>query len=123
MDKAKMTIWDRFFSLNVIFECYGEQEPSVGQKIRLDAFTADNSAINNALPVLKQFCLEDEKMNGSNEITNVFKYVSPKSIYVKRNDNQDIVALLCDYKFDIEHGIAIVFEKGEFKEIVRQGDI
>ena len=31
--------------------------------------------------------------------------------------------LLCDYKFDNEHGLAIVFEKETFKGIVKQGDI
>lgn len=123
MNKVKIDIWNKPCNLKVIFECYGNQEPTIGQKTRLNTFIANTKAIDGALTKVKQICLDDEKMNGSNEISNIFEYVTPKSIYVKRNDKQDLIVLLCDYKYDIEHGLAIVFEKGTLKEIVRQGDI
>ena len=40
----------------------------------------------------------------------------PKSIYVPRAEKK-IVAIICNYKFDIENGIAIVFENGTLKKI------
>lgn len=123
MNNVKMTIWNRIHDLKVLYECYGDQEPTVGQETRLDAFKADKKTIEDALITVKQFCLQDENMTSVDEISNIFKYVIPRAIYVKRNDSQDIIALLCDYKFDLEHGIAIVFEKGILKEIVQQGDI
>ena len=123
MDNVKMNIWNRPFQLKVIFECYGEQVPASEQKTRLEAFIENDEGINSALEEVKKYCLEDEKMVDDGNNFNVFKYVIPTSIYVKRKEKQGIVALLCDYKFDIEHGIAIVFEKGDFVKIVSQGDI
>lgn len=123
MDKTTMNIWGKECTLKVIFECYGDQNPTEEQQSRLGSFLNYNNEVEVALIKLKQYCLEDEHMQGVGEITNIFDYFSPNSIYIKRNKKQKIVALLCDYKFDIEHGIAIVFEDGVFKEIVTQGDI
>ena len=50
------------------------------------------------------------------KIDNIFKYVIPKRIFIPRTDKK-IMAILCDYKFDMENGIAVVFENEKFKEI------
>ena len=31
-------------------------------------------------------------------------------IYIPKEEKQRVCALLCDFKFDIEHGLALVFE-------------
>jgi hypothetical protein len=38
-----------------------------------------------------------------------------KCIFVP--DEKNICAIMCNFKFDMEHGMAIVFEGGKFKEI------
>ena len=37
--------------------------------------------------------------------------------FLYRNEEKRIVALMCNYKFDIENGIAIVFENEKLKDI------
>lgn len=45
----------------------------------------------------------------------------PKQIYIKRYvTNKRILALLCNFKFDLEHRLAVVFENGKFKEVEPQ---
>lgn len=53
------------------------------------------------------------------EIDNIFKYIMPKSIFVPRTEQKE-VAIICNYKYDMEHGIAIVFENERLKEIGMQ---
>ena len=36
---------------------------------------------------------------------------------IARNCNKRAIAVMCNYKFDMEHGIAIVYENEEFKEV------
>lgn len=43
----------------------------------------------------------------------------PKYLFVKREINKHVVAM-CNYKFDMEHGIAVVFENEMFSKIVSQ---
>ena len=58
---------------------------------------ADNKCIDDAILEVKRFCLADENMNNESVITNIFKYVIPDSLYIKRDDDKDVVALFCDY--------------------------
>lgn len=44
----------------------------------------------------------------------------PKSIYAPHDKNAVKVAIMCNYKFDAEHGIAVIFENGKYKEIGAQ---
>ena len=39
---------------------------------------------------------------------NILSYVKPEYIFVKREDNPRIL-ILCKYRYDLEHGLAIVF--------------
>lgn len=123
MNKIKMKIWGRSFNLRVIYECYGHQEVTEFQESLIKSFEKSVGLVDAVLPKVKQYCLEDENLNGVWEIDNIFKYVMPNSIYVKRDEKEGVIALLCDYKFDIEHGIAIVFSNGRFKEIAGQGNL
>ena len=43
----------------------------------------------------------------------------PESLFVPRTEKKTI-AIMCNYKFDKEHGIAVVFEEGRLKEIGSQ---
>lgn len=123
MNRNIVTIWGRPLDINIIFECYGDQIPTDNQKSRLDSFLSNIEVVDSVLENVKLYCLEDENMMGVSDIPNIFRYVMPDSLYVKRDDEEGIVALLCDYKYDIEHGIAIVFEHDHFREIVSQSDV
>ncbi|MCM1539584.1 MAG: hypothetical protein NC254_14450 [bacterium] len=53
-------------------------------------------------------------------VDNIFKYVMPIKRYVLRTGKDRSIAILCDYKFDIEHGIAVVFKNEKFFRIGSQ---
>ena len=116
-----MTIWERQYDLPVVFDCFDNEEVLPIQKQALEAFLKAENTIQESKKQLEKYILNDEyaEIEG-NSIDNIFKYVIPTDLYIPRTLETRTVALLCDYRFDEEHGIAIVFENEQFKEIVEQ---
>lgn len=54
---------------------------------------------------------------GAEKIDIIFRFVVPESIFVKRDGR---IALMCRYKFDIDHGIAIVFKDNNIVDVGQQ---
>lgn len=122
MHKVNMKIWGKSHHLNVIYDRYAGEEVLPIQEDALSRITNNTDAIDKALPKVKDYCLKSEYKGNLTANDSIFKYVKPKSLYVKRTKKDRIVALLCDYKFDLEHGLAIVFKNEKLKEI-GEGDI
>lgn len=117
MPKTFMKIWGRKFKLNVVYDVYeGEQILQI-QEEALEKITSDSSSIDATLPKVKKYCLKSEQIGDVVEIKNIFKYVKPKALFVKRDKKNRIVALICDYKLDPDHGMAIVFKNEKLSEI------
>ena len=116
-----MTIWERQYDLPVVFDCFDNEEVLPIQKQALEAFLKAENTIQESKQQLEKYILNDEyaEIEG-NSIDNIFKYVIPTDLYIPRTLETRTVALLCDYRFDEEHGIAIVFENEQFKEIGEQ---
>ena len=116
----KLLIWNREFDLRVVFDSYDEEVLPI-QKQALEAFLKAENTIQESKQQLEKYILNDEyaEIEG-NSIDNIFKYVIPTDIYIPRTSETRTVALLCDYRFDEEHGLAIVFENEQFKEIGEQ---
>ena len=116
-----MTIWERQYDLPVVFDCFDNEEVLPIQKQALEAFLKAENTIQESKKQLEKYILNDEyaEIEG-NSIDNIFKYVIPTDLYIPRTPETRTVALLCDYRFDEEHGIAIVFENEQFKEIGEQ---
>ena len=116
----KLLIWNREFDLRVVFDSYDEEVLPI-QEQALEAFLKSENTIQESKQQLEKYILNDEyaEIEG-NSIDNIFKYVIPTDIYIPRTPEKRTVALLCDYRFDEEHGIAIVFENEQFKEISEQ---
>ncbi len=111
-------IWDRDFDLKVLYDCYAGEQILDEQEKALKEFAADKNAIDSSKSFVEKYCLGQNKdLIGADKIDNIFKYVLPESIFVKRDCR---IAILCQYKFDAEHGIAIVFKDGKFEEIGNQ---
>lgn len=121
--RKELIIWGRKLKLIIDMDCIDDEVVTPIQEETLNAFLAEKTIIDNALPKVKEYCLSEKELKGENSIDNIFKFVSPKTVFVPRGDKKKTVALLCDYYFDEEHGIAIVFENGEFKRIVEQDEI
>lgn len=116
----KLLIWNREFDLRVVFDSYDEEVLPI-QEQALEAFLKAENTIQESKKQLEKYILNDEyaEIEG-NSIDNIFKYVIPTDIYIPRTPETRTVALLCDYRFDEEHGLAIIFENEQFKEIGEQ---
>ena len=116
----KLLIWNREFDLRVVFDSYDEEVLPI-QEQALEAFLKSENTIQESKQQLEKYILNDEyaEIEG-NSIDNIFKYVIPTDIYIPRTPETRTVALLCDYRFDEEHGLAIIFENEQFKEIGEQ---
>lgn len=108
-------IWNRDFDLDVVYDCYAGEDILDEQKKAFKAFLANKKMIDSSKVNVERYCLSQNKAEiGSDTIENIFKYVMPASIYVKRDG---CVAIMCRYRFDEEHGIAVVFGEGKVKEV------
>ena len=138
MDKQKIKIWGREFELDVSFYAFDGNDATDAQKDALDLFLKanascipneetgeyvggkeDTSLIDSIKADVEKYCLTNANGNDVDDpITNIFKYVIPKCIFVDEViEDSRIVALLCDFKFDMEHGLAIVFENEKFDTV------
>ena len=116
MSKAVLHIWDREFELNVVYECYPGEEVKDNQRSAFENICG-TEAFATSLDAVKAYVQKTATTQIESTIDNIFKYVIPKSIYVPQSKKTEIVAIMCNYKFDTEHGMAVVFEDGKLKEV------
>lgn len=120
MNSVSVNLWNRDFNLPAIYSCYPGEEVTELQINALKMFCEDKDTVQNMLEDLKQYVAEtSEEIAASSEIENIFKYVMPKRLFIPRSKEMQ-VAIICNYKFDMENGIAIVFENGSLLKIGTQ---
>ena len=112
-----LNVWGRDFQLEIVYEVYSEEEVLDEQITALSEFLKKKDVLLQDPTPVKEYCIKDRGEEVGNSIDNIFKYVIPTSLYIKRETKKRVVALLCNYTFDIEHGLAIVFENEKLKEI------
>jgi hypothetical protein len=118
MTKCKMNIWGREFELPLVYECYDGEEVLESQKEAFALLERNSDETDDSLNHVKRYVKKTGADSlADNEIENIFRYVMPKSIFVPHSKSHQIAAILCNYKFDAEHGIAVIFENGHFKKI------
>jgi len=118
MSKEKVTIWGREFQLPTCLECYPGEEVLASQQKTLEWLLNHSAAIDKAKSKVEGYLMKDNPdAFASGAVDNIFKYVMPKSIYVPHNPEHSIIAIMCNYKFDDEHGLAVVFADGQFKAV------
>ena len=106
MNKINLNIWGRDFELGIEYDYYTGEEILPIQKEALKSFVSDRESISSAKCVVEKYCLSNNPEEyGTDHIDNIFKYIIPKYLYVKRNEKKRVIALMCDYKFDMEHVI------------------
>lgn len=123
MSKVKLKIWNRSFILPILYECESDEEVLDIQKEAANLFVKNSKQLLSSDKDIISYCLKDKKNSEVDDIQNVFKYVMPVSILVKRSKKDHIVALMCNYKFDIEHGLAVVFKNEKYLNISVQDSI
>ena len=127
MTNWKTTLWGRDFTLPVTYQCYKGEEildtqreafELLSKQLPADAKVKKPDAFAVALDALKQYIRDDDMAELPDlDIPNIFRYVVPTDIFLPHEDGHRIAAILCDYRFGIEHGLAVIFEDGKFKEI------
>lgn len=121
MSKKTVTIWGRKFEIEIKYDCYEGEEILETQKEAASSFLKAEKSIEASLEKVKEYCIA---MNpdeiGSEPIENIFKYVAPKYVFVPRNTDKHVAAIMCNYKFDQENGIAVVFENEILAKIGKQ---
>ena len=119
----KLNVWGREFDLKVIYDVYEDEEITSIQNEAYEDFIAKSGELLHSDEEVKKYCISIDSKNVGDNIDNIFKFVMPTSIYIKRASQNHIVALLCNYRFDEEHGIALVYVDGKFSKICTQDDI
>lgn len=121
MNKLKLNLWGREFDLDITYDCYSGETILETQRAAVKALAKMTEELDSSLDDIKAYCLSQNKEEiGGDVIENIFKYVIPKYLFVPRSENKEIISIMCNYKFDPESGIAIVFENKKLKEIGKQ---
>lgn len=111
----KINIWQRDFDIEVVYDLLSGETVSKEQEGALRQFISCKEQITASKSDVEKYCLQENGAEiGANSIENIFKYVVPESIYVKRDGR---VAIMCNYRFDLEHGVAVVFKDGKLIKI------
>ena len=104
------TIWGRAFTLPIVYDCYGNKAIEPEQLEAMKSFSLHLDWIEKAKAQVEAYCTDCVRQDDSNQKKdNIFSYVMPRSIFVIRDKKQPRVALMCRYKYDPEHDLAIVF--------------
>lgn len=115
IETLKITIWDREFQLPVRYDCYKGEQILQSQISMVETLSKKAEWIEKAKKEVVKFCKKAVKEDATNtKKDNIFSYVKPVSVFVKHDDEKPRIALMCNYKYDMENGLAVVFtQKGK----------
>jgi hypothetical protein len=106
----ELKIWGRKFSLPVEYDCYEGEKVTKAQIQALKQFKSHTEWIEKSKSPVEKYCKEQVMSDAENtKKDNVFSYIKPEYIFVKREKENPRIALMCKYRYDLEHGLAVVF--------------
>ena len=109
INELSISIWERTFLLPVEYDCYDDEVVTDTQKSEVKTLTIHPEWIVSAKTHVERFCREEVIADSeNNKKDNIFSYIKPEYIFVKCEDHPR-VAIMCKYRYDIEHGLAVVF--------------
>lgn len=121
MTSRRVDLWGKRFLLEVEYETYDGDEVLSEQVRAVERLLAAWDVVEASLDRLKEYCLsESPEEIASDHIDDIFRYVVPTTLYALRDEDARVVSLLCEYRFDPEHGIALRFEDEKLAEIGTQ---
>ena len=122
MNNKHICLWGRDFDLFVSYQNYPGEEVTEAQKNAYNGIDAVD--FSEALEQVKAYIEENNSRElEGRDLHNIFKYVMPKAILIPHVLETNVFAILCDYRFDMEHGLAIVFENGRFREVGSEDEL
>lgn len=105
-----INIWNREFTLPIEYDCYKGEKITKEQMLAVEEFASHEEWIEASKENVEAFCkeqvLEDDK---NQKKDNIFSYIKPDYLLVKRDISNPRVAIMCKYRYDPEHGLAVVF--------------
>jgi hypothetical protein len=107
---VNILIWDRYFELGVEYNCYKGESVLMKQEEALDNFVSHPEWISKAKKYVEDFCRErlmEDK--GNQKKDNIFSYVKPEYLFVEHDNETPRIALMCKCRYELEHGLAVVF--------------
>lgn len=110
INTGKIIIWGREFSLPIVYDTLKDGKILEEQLEAINTFLENSEWIENAKSVVVDYCREDFMDDDNNDKKdNIFSYIKPERIYVKHERDCPRVAIMCKYRYDPEHGLAVVF--------------
>ena len=123
MIKENASLWGRDFSLSLLYRCRPDEDVLDSQLQAKNAILDNWSAVEEAKQAVESYCLDRDGDVIGDSIENIFKYVIPTGLFVLRDESARKVALMCNYRFDPEHGIAVVFKNEKLLEVIPQDEL
>lgn len=109
-DVLNINLWGRNFPLPVEYDCYVGEMISDEQREALQAFSCHSEWLDKAKIVVEKYCKESVMADCENtKKDNPFSYIKPEFLFVHRDRKRPRVLLVCKYRYDPEHGLAVVF--------------
>lgn len=115
MSSINREVWGRKLKLEIYPE--GGKQQSDDQSLALERLCKAWEVVDKSAAKLKKYCAKDDD---GGDMENLFRYVMPRYLFLPKVQKRRTVALMCDYRFDPEHGLALVFENEKLKEIGSQ---
>ncbi len=111
INSIKITIWEREYTLPVEYEYYDEDIITEAQEKALEKFTLHPKWLSEARSFVEEYCKDEVQADEENsKKDNIFSYIKPDYLFIKRDKRDARVALMCKYRYDMEHGLAVVFD-------------
>lgn len=123
MTKLNIKLWGRDFSLPLVYQCDSDETVLDSQIQACELLSAAWGAVEDSLTAIEGYCLKRDGEQIGTSIPNIFKYVVPVEILVLRDGASREVALLCNYRFDPEHGLAAVFKNEKLLKVIPQDEL
>lgn len=112
-ETLELNIWGREFTLPIEYEVYKGESVTTEQKAAALNFAGHKDWLESSKSHVEEFCreqvLEDED---NHKKDNIFSYIKPDYLFIKRDAGHPRVAIMCKYRYEPEHGLAIVFSTG-----------
>lgn len=109
-ETLKLIVWDREFTLPIEYDCYKGEKVTNEQKASVKTFAGHKDWIDASKPKVEEYCREQVLGDDENQKKdNIFSYIKPDYLFVKRDDENPRVAMMCKYRYDLEHGLAVIF--------------
>lgn len=110
IESLEVSIWGRSFTLPVEYDCYEGEEVTKVQIHALKHFRSHTEWIEKSRSIVEDYCRDQVMSDDENaKKDNIFSYIKPECLFVKRDKNNPRISMMCKYRYDLEHGLAVVF--------------